>query len=350
MHLLKELTEAFGAPGFEDDIRKIVLRELKGLVDEIKIDKMGSVIALKKASIKGKKPALKVMLAGHMDEIGFVVRFIDAQGFLRLSPLGGFDPKTLIAKRVMVHGRFGSHLGLVGTKPAHVLSDEEKKKVPDLSELFVDLGLSVAKVKKDIEIGDPVTLVQEFAEIGDLVTAKSLDNRVAVWTLLKTLQNLKSKKCGADIYAVFTTQEEVGLRGAIASAFHVDPDVGIAVDVTLACDIPGVKEENFISKLGDGPALQITNAAAISNPKLVRFMRSVADKKKIKYQLELLTRGGTDAGGIQRAGSGAAVMTMSIPTRYVHTVVEAAHKKDLQAGVSLLSAALQEIHTSTFTY
>ncbi len=349
MKLLKELSEAFGAPGFEDEIRTIVKRELKGLVDSIKVDKLGNVIALKKANVQTKK-ASKVMLAGHMDEIGFVVNHIDKQGFLRIAPLGGFDPKTLIAKRVMVHGRKKKFVGVIGTKPIHIMTLEDRQKMPVLKDLFVDTGLSAKQVHNQLEVGDPVTLHQECIEFGEHVSGKSLDNRVAVWTLLQTLKQLKNKKHSADIYAVFTTQEEVGLRGAITSAYGINPDVGIAVDVTLACDIPGVAEEEHVSKLGGGAALQICNHSVISNPKLVRFMRQVADKKKIKYQLELLTGGGTDAGGIQKVRDGVPVMTVSIPTRNVHTVVETVNKKDLQRAVDLLAAFLQEVHKGDFSY
>ncbi|MDO8527882.1 MAG: M42 family metallopeptidase [Deltaproteobacteria bacterium] len=351
MKLLKELTEAFGPPGFEDEIRTVVLRELKGLADDVQIDKMGSVIALKKATAGSKKKPLKIMLAGHMDEIGFVVKHIDSNGFLRLNPLGGFDPKTLIAKRVMVKAKNGKKMhGVIGTKPIHIMSNEEKTKMPQLKDLFVDLGLPGNEVKKNIEIGAPVTLSQEFVEYGNFVSCKSLDNRIAVWTLVRALQKINGKKLNSDVYAVFTTQEEVGIRGATASAYGIDPDVGVAIDITIACDMPDISDHEHVTKLGSGTAIKICDGYTISNPKMVSFLKKLAEKKKIKYQYEILPQGGTDAGGIQKAKAGVPVVTLSLPTRYVHSVVESADKKDLQATVDLLAAFLLEAHEGDFSY
>lgn len=349
MELLKELTEAFGPPGFEEEVRTIVLRELKGLVDDASIDKLGSVIAVKKTKNRAKKP-LKIMLAGHMDEIGFVVKHIDKNGFLRLSPLGGFDPKTLLAKRVVLQGKKGKQVGVIGCKPIHLLTKEDKAKLPELRDLFLDIGLSHAEAKKSVEMGAPAALFQPFLQFGNLVSGKALDNRIAVWTLLKTLQRLKGKKIDADVYAVFTTQEEVGMRGAVTAAYHVEPDVGVAVDITMACDIPNISDFEHVTRLGEGTAIKICDSTSISNPRLVRFLRDLARRRKIRHQMEILPQGGTDAGGIQKARGGVPVVTLSVPTRYAHTVVEAAHTGDLNATISLLTAFLQEAHRGNFSY
>ncbi len=357
MELLKELTEASGAPGFEDEIRAIVLRELKGLVDEVRVDRLGSIIAKKKADcpthpLKKNRshPLLKIMLAGHMDEIGFVVRHIDEKGFLRLNPLGGFDPKTLIAKRVIVRTQKRDLVGVIGTKPIHILTDEEKAKLPKIEDLFVDLGLPSKEVERSVCIGDPVTLKQEFLSFGDYVSCKSMDNRIAVWTILKCLQRLKNKKIHHDLYAVFTTQEEVGTRGAMTSAFEVDPDIGIAIDVTIACDIPEVKTSSHVTSLGDGVAIKVCDSSTICHPTLVRHFRELAAKKQIKYQMEILPRGGTDAASIQRSRSGVPVAVLSIPTRYVHTAVETVHQNDLKSTVELLVAFLESKEMPDISY
>lgn len=350
MKLLKTLSEASGAPGFEDEIRSLVIKELKGLCDEVRVDRLGSVIAIKRATTGKKKQPLRVMLAGHMDEIGFVVKHVDDKGFLRLNPLGGFDPKTLIAKRVTVRADKKDFTGVIGCKPIHVMSDEERKRMPKLTDLFVDVGLSGDEAKKCIQIGDPVTLKQEFVEMNDLACGKSMDNRAAVWTLLRTLKALKKKQHHVDIYAVFTTQEEIGVRGAIVSAFGVEPDIGVALDVTLACDMPDSGEKDHITKLGQGVAIKVCDNGSISNPKLVRFCRELAKKKKIPFQMEVLPGGGTDARGIQLSRAGVPVITFSIPTRYIHTVVETLHKQDLQGTVDLLTHFLCEAHKGTFTY
>jgi len=357
MELLKELTEACGAPGFEDEIRQIVLRELDGLVDEVKVDKLGNVIAVKRAVTAQTRArqdidgaALRVMVAGHMDEIGFLVKHIDEKGFLRLNPLGGFDPKTLIAKRVLVRARRQDYLGVIGSKPIHIMTEKERTQMPEIDNLFVDLGLAAATVKRHIEIGDPVTLKQDFLEFGNSVCGKSMDNRIAVWVMLRTLKAIKRRRNRVDLFAAFTTQEEVGLRGAITSAFGIDPDIGVALDVTIACDMPGVPANQHVTKLGEGTAIKICDSSAISNPKLVRHMKNLAERKKIRYQMEILPRGGTDAGGMQRTRAGVPVVTLSVPTRYVHSVVETVNKRDLKATVDLMTAFVMDAHNGNFSY
>ena len=337
MDLLKELTEAFAPPGFEDEIRDICRRELEPLVDSLEVDAMGNLIALKKGSLDGERK--KIMLAGHMDEIGFLVRFIDDNGFLRLNPAGGFDPKTLIAKRVIVRGKTKKLTGLIGTKPVHIMKDEEKAKMPTLDDLFVDLGLPVDDVKAEVEVGTPVTLWQRFESWGEVATSKAMDNRVSMWTIIRALQ--RAKDIRHDVYAVMTAQEEIGIRGATVAAYGVNPDIGIAVDVTLACDVPGVDKKDYITTLGDGVAIKVMDSASISHPGLVKRLRALADENEIPYQLEILPRGGTDARGMQMAREGKPAATLSVPTRYVHSVVETLNVKDLEASADLLARYLE---------
>jgi len=337
MKLLKELTEAFGPPGFENEIRDICRRELTPLTDEIREDAMGNLIALKHGTAPDGERK-KIMLAGHMDEIGFLVRFIDDDGFLRLNPAGGFDPKTLIAKRVVIRGKTRKLIGLVGTKPIHIMTPEERKKMPEIDGLFVDVGLPVEEVKKEIEIGTPVTLYQTFMEWGDIATTKALDNRVSLWTIIRALERETAPV--HDIYAVMTSQEEIGIRGATVAAYGIDPDEGIAIDVTLACDVPGVDKKDHITKLGEGVAIKVMDSASISHPGMVAKMRDLAEKGGIDYQLEILPRGGTDARGIQMAREGKPAITLSVPTRYVHSIVETLNRKDLEGAAKLLAAYL----------
>ena len=337
MELLKRLSEASGIPGHEEGIREIIRAELSGVVDGIETDLMGNVIAHK----RGEGP--RVAVAAHMDEIGFLVSYIDEKtGFLRIEPLGGFDPRTLIAQRVRVHTKSGVLIGAIGVKPVHILPEEERKKVPQVKELFVDVGLPADKVKELVSVGDMVTLHQEFVEMGDLVSGKSLDDRVGVYVGIEALKKLGEHR--ADIYFVGTVQEEVGLRGARTSAFAVAPEIGVALDVTIACDIPDVKPQERVTQTGKGVAIKLKDSASISHPKLVKFLVELAEEGGIPYQLEILPRGGTDAGAMQLAREGAAVVTLSIPTRYVHTAVEAAHKRDIQAAVDLLAAFLERCH------
>jgi endoglucanase len=337
MELLKRLSETPGIAGREEAMRVIVREALTDHVDEITVDRLGNLIAHK----KGTSP--KVAVAAHMDEIGFLVSHVDEEtGFLRMEPVGGFDPRTLIAQRVTVHARGGATYGRIGIKPVHILTDEERKKPPEMKELFVDIGLSGKEAKEQVRVGDPVTLVQTFADVGNLVTGKALDDRLGVYVGIEAMKRLGKHK--ADVYFVATVQEEVGLRGARTSAFAIAPDIGVALDVTIACDIPNVPAHEQVTRLGKGTAIKVKDSASISHPGLVQFLVKLAEQRKIRYQLEILPRGGTDAGAIQPAREGVAVVTISVPTRYVHTVVETAHKEDIEAAINLLVAFLETCH------
>lgn len=337
MKLLQKLSEAAGIPGREEEVRAIAREALKGHVDTMEVDRLGNLVAHK----KGKGP--KVAVAAHMDEIGFLVSYVDEEtGFLRIEPVGGFDPRTLIASRVTVHGKGGPLTGLIGIKPIHILTDDEKKKEIRIQDLFVDVGLPGKKVAKGVKLGDPVTLTQPFAQIGDLVSGKALDDRLGMYVGIEAVRRLKKHQ--ADVYLVGTVQEEVGLRGARTSAFAIQPEIGVALDVTLACDMPGVQAHEQVTKLGKGVAIKLKDSASISHPGLVRLLVDLAEEKKIPYQMEILPRGGTDAGAMQLAREGAAVVTLSVPTRYVHTVVEAAHVDDIEAAIKLLAAFLETCH------
>jgi len=347
LNLLKKLCETPGISGSEERIQKVIKEELKKVTDEVKIDKLGNVIGIKKAKkLSGKTAPKKVMIAAHMDEIGFMISFVDKDGFLRFAPVGGFDPRTLIAQRVVVHGAKDIG-GVIGSKPIHILNEEERKKPPKIKDLFIDVGLKKDVVSKIVKAGDFVTLDRNFKELNDkIITAKAFDDRVGVYVMIETLKRIKD--CYVDIYAVATVQEEVGLRGAIVSSFSVEPDVGIALDVTIASDIPGTKEEEMVTTLGGGTAISLMDSHTISNKKLVDFLRKIAEENKIKYQTDILLGGGTDAGAIQRSKSGVPACTLSVPTRYVHSVVEMCHKEDIENSIKLMSKFLENAHKGDF--
>lgn len=343
--LLKEICETPGAPGFEQPIRKVVLRELKGLADEVNIDNMGNVIALKKG-----KARKKVMIAAHMDEIGFIVTHIDEQGFLRFHTLGGFDPKTLTAQRVIVHGK-KDIIGVMGSKPIHIMSQEERGKNVKIEDFFIDLGLPKKEVEKYISIGDPITRERDLIEMGDNVNCKSIDNRVSVFILIEVLKKLKGEKLPYDIYAVFTVQEEVGIRGANVSSLQIQPDFGFGLDTTIAYDVPGAKAHENVTKLGEGVAIKIMDSSTICDYRMVAYMKKTANKYKIKWQPEILPAGGTDTAGIQRMTAGGAISgAVSIPTRHIHQVIEMANKKDIQGAIDLLSACVKELDTYDWNF
>lgn len=343
--LLKKLTEAHGVPGQEDAIRAIVREELKGIC-EFETDRMGNLICLR----KGKGGGKKLMLAAHMDEIGFVVKFIDDKGFLRIQPLGGWDPRQMSSQRVFVHTKKGPVNGVLmaSTKPKHMLTPEEANKPPVIDNFFVDIGLSGEEAKAAVRLGDMVTMNRTLQTMGKLHTCKAMDDRVAVYIMIEAMK--AAKKPHVDVYGVATVQEEIGLRGAAASGSALAPDICVAIDITLANDIPGIPEQNHVTRLGQGAAIKILDSSLICHPKLVSHFRDLAEKKKIPHQMEILPAGGTDAGGVQRLHGGIPSFTLSIPTRYVHTVNETVHEGDVDACVDLLAAYIDDAHNGDYTY
>ena len=342
MELLKELCETSGIPGREERIRAIVRRELEPIVDDISVDALGNMICTKKLPSAG-----KLMIAAHMDEIGFVVNHIDNdKGWLRVVPLGGHDPRNMIAQHVTVCADDGDLLGVLypGIKPPHIQTEGDRDKKLEVNSFIIDLGMSAAQVKKRVKIGTPVTIKRDFLEFGDCVTCKAIDNRVAIYTMIKAMQHATT--FGFETYAVATAQEEVGLRGAGTSAYKIAPDVGIALDITIAADIPDVSDHEKVTSLGSGIAIKIFDSSAIQHPKLVQFLQDLADKREIQWQPEILPRGGTDSAALQKARSGMPVATISIPARYVHSSVETINKCDLQGGIDLLTGFIEEGHTA----
>ena len=337
--LLKRTCEIAGAPGFEQPIRRLVIDEVEPLVDQLEVDNLGSIVTLKKGS---RNPdGKKVMVAAHLDEIGFIVKHIDEQGFVRFHTLGGFDPKTLTAQRVIVHGK-QDLVGVMGSKPIHVMTPEERKKTPEIADYFIDLGMKADQVRELVQVGNPITRERELIEMGNCVNCKSIDNRVSVFILIETLRQLG--EVPYDVYGVFTVQEEVGLRGANVAAHHINPDFGIGLDTTIAFDVPGAQPHERVTSLGEGAAIKVMDSSTICDYRMVEFMKQTADKSNIKWQLEVLTAGGTDTAGVQRMGKhGAIAGAISIPTRHLHQVIEMANKEDIEACIQLLKASLETI-------
>jgi tetrahedral aminopeptidase len=340
LKLLKSLSEAPGVPGREERVREILAREVKGVFDSAEVDPLGSLIARKKPKTRG---ARKVLLACHIDEIGFYVRLVDEKGFVRIQNVGGFDTKNLLARRVRIQCSDGEELvGLMnpGGRPIHIAKEEDRKKIPEIGDFFIDLCLPAEQVQKKVRVGDPVTLMASFDEIGDCVSGKCLDNRVAAFVAIEAMKKVKTLKY--EVILACTVQEEVGLRGAGPAAYSAEPDIAIAIDTTIAVDTPGVPGDEMITKLHEGVAITMMDSSFIADRKLVDEFESVAKKRKIPHQLSILTRGGTDAGAMQRIRGGYRALTVSIPTRYIHTVTECVSKKDLQSAIDLLAAWLQQ--------
>ena len=345
VNLLREICEIAGAPGYEQRIRNLVKREVEPLADKISIDNFGNLIAVKEGN--GKKRA---MVAAHMDEIGFMVNHIDENGFLRFNTLGGFDPKTLTAQRVKVHGK-KDLIGVMGSKPIHIMTPDERKQPLELKDFFIDLGMPKKEVDKYIEVGNPVTRERELIEMGDCVNCKSIDNRVSVFILIETMRELQNKKIPCDLYGVFTVQEEVGIRGAHVAAHAIEPDFSYGLDTTIAFDVPNAKPEEMCTKLGEGTAIKIMDSSAICDYRMIDFMKATAKKHKIKWQPEILTAGGTDTAGMQRmTPSGTIAGAVSIPTRHIHQVIEMACKSDIRGSIDLLKNCLIDLNKHNWDF
>ncbi len=347
MKLLEKLCQTAGTPGREHRVRELIKKEVKGIFDKVTTDNLGNLICVKKPTTKGKKNPTKMMLASHMDQIGFMVRYIDDKGFLRLNPTGGFDTRNLFARIVTVcpdpNNPKKDIKGILnpGVKPLHISKPEDRTKVPAINEFVVDMGMDVKEVKKKVKIGDMVVLDAAFNKIGDVITGQCMDNRVACWIAIRAMKQIKKHDC--EIHCVFTVQEEVGLRGAITSAYAVKPDIGIGIDTTLACDTPGVPADMATTILGGGAGITCMDGSAINDYDVIEAFEAVAKKNKIPYQRSILTAGGTDSGGIQKAAEGAKTLTLSCPTRYIHTVVETISQTDLNACRDLLVGYLTTV-------
>ncbi|MDF1870786.1 MAG: M20/M25/M40 family metallo-hydrolase [Phycisphaerales bacterium] len=350
--LLAALCETPGVPGREERVRELITKEIKGLFDSVETDAMGSLICRRKprganGAVKKVKDAKTLMLLCHMDEIGFYVSSIDENGFLWLSPAGGFDTRNLFSRRVLVCGKGGDFKAVMnpGGRPVHIASAEDRKKVPEVKEFFVDTGMTAAQVNKNIQIGDFIVMDEPFIEIGDKLVSKAMDNRVACWLGIESVRKLAKSKSAhnCEIVVAFTTQEEVGLRGAKTASFAVKPDIGFGIDVTLSCDTPGVPKNESVTTQGDGFALHIKDSSFISDYELVSKVESIAKKKRISYQRSILGAGGQDGAAAQQAAAGAKAVGITVGTRYIHTVTEMIDKKDLQSACDILAAAMGEL-------
>jgi len=313
---------------------------LKPYVDEVREDKLGNVIAVK----HGKKNAPKVMLAAHMDEIGLLVKTISKEGFLQFMKIGGIDDRVLLAQKVLVCTDKGFLHGIIGSKPPHIQKEDERKRVMTFDELFIDIGAGSQEDarKMGVRIGDPVEFDVKFAKIGkDTVIGKALDDRVGCAAMVEVMKRLEKADC--TVYAVGTVQEEVGCRGAVTSAFGIYPDVGIALDVTVSGDMPGIREVDAPVKLGKGPAISIADGGLLTHPKVLKIMVDAAEETKIPYQLEAGLGGTTDASRIALIREGVPSGVISIPTRYIHSPTSLLSLSDTNEVVKLTVTVVEKI-------
>jgi len=331
---LQELSEAGGVSGYEGPLRQIVRRTFAAWADEVREDTLGNVIALKQGSGEPDGRRYRVMLAGHMDEIGLIVTKLD-KGFLRFTQVGGFDRRTLLAQEVVVHASHGDPLpGIIGSRPPHVLPEESRDRPVPWDELFVDVGLDEATLRRRVQVGDLITIRREFIALeNDWVAGKAFDDRAAVAAIAHCLELLAGMSHRWDVYAVATVQEETGLKGATTAAFGIAPDVAVAIDVGFGA-MPGISEMDAID-MGGGPAIALgPTAHPLVHDKLVQ----VAKAQEIPYQIDPIPgASGTDTWAIQVAREGIPAGLISIPLRYMHTSVETLAVKDVARTGRLLA-------------
>jgi len=336
--LLEKLSNAHGISGREGNVQQIVMDEIKPYVDEVRVDTLGNVIATK----KGDKPS--IMIAAHADEIGLMVKHVDEKGFLRFIHIGGWYDPTLLNQRVIVHAKSGPVFGVVGSKPVHVMKEDERKKPIDAKDMFIDIGCQSQKEVEDLGIapGTPISIDRTFASLqGDRVTGKAFDNRAGLVAMIEALKRTKSK---STIYAVATVQEEVGLKGARVSTYRLSPDIALATDVTIPGDHPGIEKKDAPIEMGKGPVVVIADASGrglISTPGIVDWLVGTAKEFNIQVQLEASDGGTTDATAIYLTKEGIPTGVLSVATRYIHSPVEVLSLDDVDKAAELMARALE---------
>lgn len=321
--LIRELTEAYGPSGNEGMVREIIKKHVAQHVDDLRVDALGNLIAFKKGTPRKGVQSRRIMFAAHMDEIGVIVTYVDDKGFLRFTRVGGVYALTLLGGRVVFED---GNVGIIGRE-----KPEKRDEFPRIEKMYIDVG-AIDKEHVDREIGDMASFSRPFVDLGQRLTAKAFDDRIGCAVLVQTVLDLDASP--HDVYFIFTVQEEVGLRGALTSAFGVEPDVAVAVDVTLTGDTP--EAHPMAVSLGDGPAIKVKDGGMLAHPGVKEWMIKTAERLGLPYQLEVLERGTTDAMAIQTSRAGVAAGVLSIPCRYVHSPSETIDFGDVQNAVKLL--------------
>lgn len=346
IELLRELTEAPAISGYEQEVREIIRKHLRGMTT-IEQDRLGSIVCRKNG--EAEKP--RIMLAGHMDEIGFIVKLITEEGFIKFSPVGGWWGHVMLAQRVVIKTRKGDVIGLIGSKPPHILSEEERKKLQEPKDMYVDIGATSLAEAKELGIcpGDPIIPICPFTILGTGKTylAKAFDDRVGCALFIEVIKRLSEEKHPNTVYGVGTVQEEVGLRGARTSSWVVEPDVGLTMEVGVAGDVPDVKKEEAQGKLGEGPIIVIRDGSMLPNLRLRDLFVDTAEELKIPYQFDILERGGTDSGAIHLHRQGVPNLVIAVPTRHIHSHAGIIHRDDFDHAVELVTASVMRLDGKT---
>jgi putative aminopeptidase FrvX len=344
--MLKELTDANAVPGNEREAREVMKKYLDGFADEISYDNLGSIIATKLGEANGPK----VMVAGHLDEVGFMVTKITDKGYIKFQSLGGWWSQVMLAQQVTITTSKGQRYhGVIGSKPPHILPADERKKVVEIKDMYIDLGVSSKdEVEKlGIKPGDMITPYIEFRTMANekYLLAKAWDNRIGCAIAIDVLRQLKDQAHPNTVYGVGTVQEEVGLRGAKTSGFKVNPDIAIATDVGIAGDMPGVNDVD--AALGKGPMIVLYDASMVGHRGLREFVVNIANELNIPYQFESMAGGGMDSGAIHLSHSGVPSMGICIPSRYIHSHTSMIHRDDYENTVKLIVEVIKRLDRQT---
>ncbi len=345
--LLRELSNSFGVSGFEDEVRDLIRSLVTPCVDEVKTDTLGNLFAIRKSS----NPAAKtLMLDAHMDEIGFIVKWIEKDGFLRFAPIGGWDPRIVPGHRVEIQTRSGELIpGVIGTAPPHILSPEERRASLPLEKMFIDVGAASVEEAQEmgLRIGDPLTIHYPFMELKEgYVTGKAFDDRAGCAVLIETAERISGQDLGVNVVFAFVFGEEVGLRGARTAAFQIEPDLAIAVEGTIGADMPGVPEHSQPVRLGCGPAISVADRSIVVTRKVLTAMESIADTADIPYQYKLPTYGGTDAGAIHLTRGGVLAGIVSVPCRYIHSPISTLRLSDFELTSRFVTELVKKLPKS----
>ncbi|KEZ51245.1 MULTISPECIES: M42 family metallopeptidase [Metabacillus] len=347
LQMLKDLTDAKGIPGNEREPREVMKNYISAYADEVTTDGLGSLIAKK----TGKEGGPKIMVAGHLDEVGFMITQIDDKGFLRFQTVGGWWSQVMLAQRVTIVTNKGDVTGVIGSKPPHILPPEARKKPVDIKDMFIDIGASSREEAMEFGVrpGDQAVPYFEFTVMNNekMLLAKAWDNRIGCAIAIDVLKGLKDADHPNVVYGVGTIQEEVGLRGARTSAHAIQPDIGFGVDVGIAGDTPGISDKEASSKMGEGPQIILYDASMVSHKGLRDFVTGVADEMNIPYQFDAIAGGGTDSGAIHMTANGVPALSITIATRYIHSHAAMLHRDDYENAVKLITEVIKRLDDET---
>ncbi len=347
VQMLKELTDANGIPGNEKEAREVMKKHISSYADEITNDQLGSLIAKK----TGKAGGPRIMIAGHLDEIGFMITHIDDKGFLKFETVGGWWSQVMLAQRVNIMTRKGNIVGVIGSKPPHILPADQRKKAVEIKDMFIDIGASSKEEAESFGVrpGDSVVPICDFTVMNNekLMMAKAWDNRIGCAIAIEVLKRLKDEDHANEVYGVGAVQEEVGLRGAKTASHKITPDIGFAVDVGIAGDTPGVSDNDATAEIGKGPQVLVFDRSMVSHKGLRDFVTDIAEEHNIPFQFEAMSGGGTDAGSIHLSGDGVPSLAITVPTRYIHTHAAILHRDDFEHAVQLLVEVTKKLDADT---